>query len=142
MASGQKINFDKSSISFSHNVPIDLQEALALVLRVKRVDKHDRYLGLPMEISYSKAEAFSFIKEKVQKKLGGWKEKFLSAAGKEVLIKAVIQSIPTYVMGCFELPNQLCHDIQQLMAKFWWGSRGGERKIHWVAWEKLCASKN
>lgn len=142
LASGQKINFDKSSVSFSHNVPMELQESLARVLNVTRVDKHDKYLGLPMEISYSKVEAFSFIKEKVQKKLSGWKEKYLSAAGKEVLLKAVVQSIPTYVMGCFELPLQLCHDIHQLMAKFWWGSKGSERRIHWVAWDKLCAPKN
>lgn len=141
LASGQKINFDKSSVSFSHNVSMELQDSLAMVLSVNRVDKHDKYLGLPMEISYSKVEAFSFIKEKVQKKLSGWKEKCLSAAGKEVLLKAVIQSIPTYVMGCFELPIQLCHDIHQLMAKFWWGSKGSERKIHWLAWDKLCAPK-
>ncbi|KAK9924951.1 hypothetical protein M0R45_033292 [Rubus argutus] len=105
LSSGQKINLDKSSISFSHNVHLDQQEALALILNVNRVDKHDKYLGLPMEISYSKVEAFGFLKEKIQKKLNGWREKYLSAAGKEVLIKAVIQSFPTYVMSCFELPN-------------------------------------
>jgi hypothetical protein len=109
--SGQQINFDKSCVSFSNNISIDQQEALALVLNVNRVDKHDKYLGLPMEISYSKIEAFGFLKDKVQKKLSGWREKFLSAAGKEVLLKAVIQSIPTYVMSCFELPKQLCNEI-------------------------------
>lgn len=102
LASGQKINFDKSNISFSHNVPLDQQESLALILNVCRgVDKHDTYLGLPMEISYSKLEAFGFLKEKIKKKLTGWREKYLSAAGKEILLKAVIQSIPTYIMSCF-----------------------------------------
>lgn len=88
-----------------------------------RVDKHDKYLGLPMEISYSKIAAFGFLKERVQKKLQGWREKTLSNAGKEVLIKAVIQSIPTYVMSCFEISKQLCEDIHQLMARFWLGGR-------------------
>lgn len=141
-ASGQKINFDKCRVSFSRNVPSDIQESLALVLNVERVDKHDKYLGLPMDINHSKIDAFGYLKEKTQKKLQGWREKTLSMAGKEILIKAVIQSIPTYVMSCFEIPKQLCWDIQQLMAKFWWGAKGDEKKIYWMAWEKLCAPKN
>lgn len=112
-----------------------------MILNVTRVEKHDKYLGLPMEISYSKVEAFGFIKDKIHNKLGGWREKFLSAAGKEVLLKAVIQSIPTYVMSCFELPKHLCHEINQLMARFWWGAKGNEKKIHWEAWDKLCTPK-
>lgn len=27
------------------------------------------------------------------------------------------------------------------MAKFWWRAKGNERKIHWVAWDKLCIPK-
>lgn len=65
----------------------------------------------------------------------------MSNAGKEVLLKAVIQSIPTYVMSCFELPKQLCWDIHQCMARFWWGTKSNEKKIHWMAWEKLCSPK-
>lgn len=83
-ASRQKINFDKSKVSFSKNVPLELQLHLASVLNVERVEKHDKYLGLPMEISHSKVEAFGFLSEKVQRKLQGWREKCLSAAGKEL----------------------------------------------------------
>lgn len=129
-------------VSFSKNVPLDQQLRLASILTVERVEKHDLYLGLPMEISYSKVEAFGSITEKVQKKIQGWREKCLSAAGKEVMIKAVLQSIPTYVMSCFELPKQICQDIHQLMARFWWGDKGDEKKIHWVSWEKMCVPKS
>lgn len=140
-ASGQKINLDKSSVSFSRNVPLDIQDSLALLLNVARVDKHELYLGMPMDISHSKVEAFSSIKEKFQSKLQGWRGKTLSIAGKEILLKSVVQSIPTYIMSCFELPSSLCNDLQQLMASFWWGSTGNEKKIHWVAWDKLCTPK-
>jgi hypothetical protein len=32
--------------------------------------------------------------------------------------------------------------MQQLMAHFWWGSKREERKIHWLAWEKMCTPKS
>ena len=49
----------------------------------------NKYLGLPPIIGRSKREVFAEVKERVGKKLAGWKEKMLSIGGKEVLIKAV-----------------------------------------------------
>ena len=34
----------------------------------------------------------------------GWKEKLLSQADKEIMIKEVVQFIPTYSMSVFHLP--------------------------------------
>ena len=61
----------------------------------------------------------------------------LSRAGKEVLIKAITQAIPTYIMGGFLLPVKLCEELNALCAKFWWGQVGNERKIHWKSWGSL-----
>ena len=44
----------------------------------------------------------------------------LSRAGKEILIKAVAQSIPTYTMSVFQFPMKLCDELDNLCAKFWW----------------------
>ena len=46
-------------------------------------------------------------------------EKLLSRAGREVLIKAVVQAIPTYTMTCFKLSVGLCEEIKGLIRKFW-----------------------
>ena len=54
----------------------------------------------------------------------------LSKVGKEVLIKAVAQYIPTYSMGVFQLPKKLCEELDAMCTKFWWGQVGEERKIH------------
>ena len=58
----------------------------------------------------------------------GWKEKLLSQAGKEVIIKAVVQSIPTYLISVFKLLVGLRKDIEAMIQKFWWGTRGDKKK--------------
>ena len=92
-------------------------------------------------VGQAKKQSFIFLKERVWKKLQGWKEKLLSQARREVLIKAVIQAIPTYTMSCFKLPKGLVRELKSLIRKFWWGYSGDSRKVHWVCWEKLCEAK-
>lgn len=71
----------------------------------------------------------------------GWKEKLLSQAGREVLIRLVIQAILTYTMSGFNLPKGLVKELEVLIWKLWWGYNGDNRKVHWVRWKKLCEVK-
>ena len=66
----------------------------------------------------SKCNTFNDLKDKLGNKLSRWKEKLLSNAGKEILIKLVAQAIPSYTMSCFKLPNALCDDIASLVRQF------------------------
>ncbi|KAK6157650.1 hypothetical protein DH2020_011898 [Rehmannia glutinosa] len=125
----------------SANINLNIRTTLGQQLGVPQVDQHDRYLGLPALIGKSKKVAFKAIQERVLQKLKGWKERMLSRAGKEILIKAIIQAIPTYVMCCFLLPKGICEDIEQKTARFWWGSGDGEQKTHWASWDLLTKSK-
>ncbi|XP_061993825.1 uncharacterized protein LOC133711745 [Rosa rugosa] len=141
-ASGQKVNFQKSSVVFSNNVLEDRQHHLAAILGVQCVKEHDKYLGLPMRVGRSKSAIFAYIKEKLTKTLVNWKAKVLSSAGKEILIKAVAQTMPLYAMNCYLLPKTLCDDIHKLCASFFWGDTDDKKKIHWRSWEKLCLTKH
>jgi hypothetical protein len=69
---------------------------------------YEKYLGLPSLVGHSKTKSFATILSRVQKRVDGWKEKFLSQAGRGVLIKAVLQAVPTYCMGVFLLLKSLC----------------------------------
>ena len=53
-------------------------------------------------VGKSRVASFASIKGRIWDKINGWKEKFLSHAGKEVLMKAVLQAIPTYTMSVFK----------------------------------------
>ena len=59
------------------------------ILNLMQDSRHSKYLGLPSIIGKSKNEIFAEIKEKVGRKLSGWKEKMLSMGDKEILIKVV-----------------------------------------------------
>ena len=51
----------------------------------------------------------------------GWKEKTISKAGRETLIKSVAQAIPIYSMSIFKIPRKVCEVINLVLAKYWWG---------------------
>ena len=118
LSSGQLINFIKSSIYFIDGTQRDW---IKNKMNVKEVDRFETYLSLPTLIGCSKYQTFAFLKDGVWKKLQGWKDKMLSKAGKEVLIKVVAQSISTYTMGVFQLLVKICKELNAICARFWWG---------------------
>jgi hypothetical protein len=66
-------------------------------------------------VGRSRYKAFKSIKDKVWARLNYWKVKFLSQADKEILIKAIVQVIPTYSMSVFLLLISLCKELNVLI---------------------------
>ena len=97
------------------------------------IKPHESYLGLPSLVGKYKRNTFAQLKQRVANKLTGWKEKLLSNAGKEVLIKAVAQTVPSYTMNCFKLPNTLCEELTGMVRQFWWGQVKDEKKLAWLS---------
>jgi len=68
--------------------------------------------------------------------------KHLLKVGREILMKSVAQSIPTYCMSIFLLPTTLGEDIQRMINSFWSGSnRRQGRGINWLSMDKLAMRK-
>lgn len=44
-------------------------------------------------------------------------------------------------MSYFRLPKGLCTDLTKIIARFWWGQKEKEHRIHWVAWNKMTERK-
>ena len=140
-ASGQQINREKTTLFFSKAVPEEMKRNIISFLGVPEIKEYEKYLGLPAVVGRNKRASLTYIKERVWAKLQGWKEKLLSQVGREILLKAVVQAIPTFAMSCFKLPMGLCREIEMQIRNFWWGERGSQRKIHWKSWEVLCKPK-
>ncbi|KAF5469490.1 hypothetical protein F2P56_013557 [Juglans regia] len=101
----------------------------------------DKYLGLPTLVGRQKNSAFKGIIDRIWGKLNSWQSKFSSEAGKEILLKAVIQALPTLCMGLFRLQKTLCHQITNMMQNCFWGHHDSSQKIHWLSCKKICISK-
>lgn len=127
-ASGQLLNQAKTSLFCSKKTPLDIQEEFKTKFDAKVICQHEKYLGLPSLLGRSKHKTFLDLKEKLANKLVGWKEKLLSKASKEILIKVVAQTIPTYTMSCFKIP--VLFVMKWLV---WLGIIGGDR---WVTRRK------
>uniref|UniRef100_A0A7N2RBZ2 RNase H type-1 domain-containing protein n=1 Tax=Quercus lobata TaxID=97700 RepID=A0A7N2RBZ2_QUELO len=117
-ASGQQLIQAKTSLFFSKNTPSEVQEEIKNKFGAQLIKQHEKYLGLPSLVGRNKRNTFNSIKEKLGKKLVGWKEKMLSKAGKEVSIKAVAQAIPTYTISDFKIPDSLCEDLTRMIQNF------------------------
>ena len=129
---------EKTTIFFSKGTPLATQAEIKDMLGVPVIKQYEKYLGLPSLVGQNRMMSFSQIKERVWSKLKGWKEKLLSQAGKEILIKAIAQAIPAFAMSCFKLPKRLWQDIEAMIRKFWWGNNSDSKKIHWVNWRIMC----
>ncbi|XP_060974663.1 uncharacterized protein LOC133039744 [Cannabis sativa] len=140
-AIGQQVNFGKSSILFSPNTPSHVSDYFYNNIGLANKPFMSKYLGVPQCFGRSKKSSFNFILNRVSSHLNVWNNKFFSKAGKEVVLKAVIQAIPSYVMSCYKIPASICQKIEKLMAQFWWGSFGKKSKTHWKSWSLLCNSK-
>ncbi|KAK6153170.1 hypothetical protein DH2020_012809 [Rehmannia glutinosa] len=71
----------------------------------------------------------------------GVEGKTLSLVGRDILIKSVVQSIPTYVMSCFRLPDGIIDKIQSMTANYYWSRSANGKKMHWVFWKKIASDK-
>lgn len=89
----------------------------------------------------ARKKTFGYIKQKIWSRVQGWQEKLLSKAGKEILIKAVAQAIPTYAMSCFDITKGLCDELSTMIGRYWWSQQDKIHKIHWLSWEKVSRSK-
>ncbi|KAF7143291.1 hypothetical protein RHSIM_Rhsim05G0117700 [Rhododendron simsii] len=100
-----------------------------------------RYLGLLVFHGNSKRDLYSYVKDNTIKRLRRWKDNQVNHAGREVLLKSVVLPLPNYAISCFRLRKTILQQISSEVLWFWWGSKEGERKIHWIKWDKLSLCK-
>lgn len=142
LASGQSINLQKSAITFSAKPPSNMRARARQILKIRNEGGASKYLGLPENFGRQKRDIFASLVDRIRQKSHSWSSRFLSPAGKQVLLKSVFSSMPSYSTPCFKLPKSLCKQIQSLLTRFWWDDKPDKRKMSLVSWDKLTTPKN
>jgi hypothetical protein len=101
-----------------------------------------KYLGLPTPDGKMNRGKFENLQSRLAKCLVEWDDNHKSQAAKEILIKAVAQAIPLYVMSVFKLPLGLCDELTKLIRRYWWGAENGKHKTHWIGWDSMMRPKS
>jgi hypothetical protein len=65
VASGQKLNKEKSSLFFSRNTSEEKREEISHLSGLQATQKYEKYLGLPTLVGKSRSKAFKNIKDQV-----------------------------------------------------------------------------
>lgn len=67
----------------------------------------------------------------------------MSRPAKEILIKIVAQTLPSYAINVFLLPLKLTRDMEKAMSQFFWNtSQNNKSRIIWMAWERMSRHKH
>lgn len=141
MASGQKVSHSKSRIFFSSNVSSLQRSDICDKLHIKSTDDLGMYLGMPTLTSRVTKETFRHICEKIDRRLSGWKTKYLSLAGRITLTKSTLSTISYFSMQTAKLPRSTCDEIDKKARRFIWGGDEDRRGTHLLAWETLQRPK-
>lgn len=131
-ASGQKVNFQKSSIIPSAAVTPHQRQTFATTLGMRLSNLPFRYLGSYLHKGIPRAHHCVTLLQHIDDRLQGWHSKLLSTAGRLVLLQSVIAALPIHIMAGGGIPKSVIKIIHRKMATFYWGPRH-----HWVSWSKL-----
>lgn len=140
--SGQLVNKNKSAVFFSPTCQQEMKDVVLSSLQIPNEALGEKYLGLPTSVGRGCADAFKYVPARARSFVGGWAEKSLSCAAREVLLKANVQSVPTYPMSCFKLSPVIRRKLTSTVSNYWWGSSLDNHKLHRQRWEKLTRPKH
>ncbi|GJX38590.1 RNA-directed DNA polymerase, eukaryota [Tanacetum coccineum] len=140
LASGLKINIAKSQVlgvGVSQNVVVQAANRIGCAV----LNTPFRYLGVTVGECMSRKSAWVGLVNKLQARLSKWKVKTLSIGGRLTLLKSVLGASPIYYMSIFKVPKGVLKTMESIRSKFFNGVDSSDRKISWVAWDNVLASK-
>ncbi|XP_015954715.1 uncharacterized protein LOC107479077 [Arachis duranensis] len=145
LMSGLSINFDKSNL-----IPINCEqewvEQVCGLLGSKQAGLPVRYLGILLRANPRLVKTWKPIIDKVEEKLSLWKAKVLNKAGKLVLIKSVLNSLPIYYLSLYKMPKAVADKLIALQRRFMWCREDGSYVVDEISdltseggpWKDIC----
>ncbi|GJV25985.1 RNA-directed DNA polymerase, eukaryota [Tanacetum coccineum] len=123
------------------NWTIKVVEQAASLIGCSIMSNKFRYLGVMVGEYSSRIKAWDDVILKLRSRLSKWKVKTLSIGGRLTLLKSVLGASPIYNMSIFKVPTGVLKVMESIRSRFFNGADQSEKKVTWVAWNKVLASK-
>lgn len=136
--SGQEISQQKSKLWLSRATPGEERRMVLNLFGIGLEDDSESYLGCPLDVTHP--NAFHPILDKIDKRLGSWKGRLLSNAGRVVLIKSVLESTLVYYMTTTAFHKSVLSKIKSKIRRFFWGKEQ-VRYLAYLRWEEIAKPK-
>jgi hypothetical protein len=139
-ASGQMINASKSKIFFINTNPI-VENQICNITGFKKGNFPCKYLGIDLEKGTKHNKIWGQILKKLDTKMGGWKDKWLTKTGKVTKIIAVLSTLPSYPLSCLPLPKLINKKLETKFKNFLWKDYENDKKLALIKWDNICKPK-
>ena len=103
---------------FNSTAHPDMKRYTCEIFSVKKSNYTSKYLGMPLEWGQTKKKLFSFLIQCTFDKNQSWRSKFLILARKEIMVKAILHALPSFLMSVFKLLVGIIHHIEKFMRQF------------------------
>jgi hypothetical protein len=140
-ASGMSLNLDKSKLYF-FNTPPSVQRHISRLLGIPRISLPSNYLGIPLSGAAASNISWDNLLLSISNRLSNWTFRPLNIASRLVLLKSVLQALPTYLFTALAAPKKVIKSIRSLQRNFLWSGHQPNKKWALVNWDKLCLPKS
>nr|XP_016461061.1 PREDICTED: uncharacterized protein LOC107784443 [Nicotiana tabacum] len=139
-ASGLIANPNKSCIYFG-GMDILTQRKIMDMLEYTKGELPLRYLGVPLSTKKLSIIQCEPLIDRMLSRIQCWTTKFLSYAGREMIIKSVLVAIQNFWAQIFILRKKIIQFINTICRRFLWSGNAEPTKKELIAWQKLCCPK-
>ncbi|GJS28988.1 RNA-directed DNA polymerase, eukaryota [Tanacetum coccineum] len=142
LASGLKINIQKSQV-LGVGVPRTRVIQAASKIGCAVMQSPFRYLGVMVGDRMSRKSAWADTVQKLRSRLSKWKVKTLSIGGLGLISFRNRSLVASLCITCrsYKSPKRILNEMEMIRCNFFKGADPSERKISWVYWDKVLASK-
>jgi hypothetical protein len=112
-ASGMSLNLDKSKLYF-FNTPASVQLHISRLLGIPRSSLSSNYLGIPLTRAAARSISWDSLLLSISNRLRNWTFRPLNIASLFVLLKFVLQALPTYLFTALSTPKEVIKAIRNL----------------------------
>eukprot|EP00253_Pinus_taeda_P029607 PITA_29607 len=129
------LKFQKAKSSLFHNdsnMEIVLWISEMMDISPFSIKDGFKYLGFNLKAKGNSKRDWQWLLDRFYKKISGWEFKFLSLAGRFILVQAVLSQLSVDWAHIFFLPASIINRMNTLAANFLWGGHAYQNKFHLV----------